>query len=53
MENNELKIELYPEKETRYDFPKSSVKKIITKEVLDHSLNPEQNLAYMHSMFLY
>ena len=49
MENNELKIELYPEKETRYDFPKSSVKKIITKEVLDHSLNPEQNLAYMHS----
>ena len=49
MENNELKIELYPEKEARYDFPKESVKNIITKNILDHSLNPNQNLAYMHS----
>ena len=49
MENNELKIELYPEKEPRYDFPKKSVKEIITKDVLDHSLNPNQSLAYMYS----
>ena len=49
MENNELKIELYPEKKPRYNFSKDPVKEIITKEVLDHSLNPNQNLAYMYS----
>ena len=46
---NELKIELYPEKEPRYTFDKQPVSNIITKDVLDHSLNPEQNLAYIHS----
>ena len=49
MENNELKIELYPEKQPRYEFPKESIKNIITKDVLDHSLNPNQNLAYLNS----
>ena len=45
--SNELKIELYPEKEPRYDFPKQSVSNLITKDVLDHSLNPQQRLAYI------
>lgn len=49
MENNELKIELYPENKPRYEFPKESVKNIITKDVLDHSLNSNQNLAYLNT----
>ena len=43
---NELKIELFPEKEPRYTFDKRPV--IIEKNVLDHSLDPNQNLAYMN-----
>ena len=53
MENNELKIELYPENKPRYDFPKKSIEEIITKDefkdVLDHSLDLNQNLAFMYS----
>ena len=49
MESNELKIELYPNKEPRYSFPKESIKDLITKDVLSHSLNVEQNLAYTYS----
>ena len=44
---NELKIELFPEKEPRYTFDKRPV--IIEKNVLDHSLDPNQSLAYMNS----
>ena len=46
---NELKIELYPEKEPRYTFDKSPVYNIIPKGTLDHSLDPKQNLAYIDS----
>ena len=46
---NELKIELFPEKEPRYTFDKRPVKSIIEKNVLDHSLDPNQNLAYLNS----
>ena len=49
MESNELKIELYPNNEPRYSFPKESIKDLITKDVLSHSLNVEQNLAYIDS----
>jgi len=47
--SNELKIELFPEKEPRYTFDKKPVFGIIEKNVLDHSLDPNQNLAYMNS----
>ena len=50
MENsNELKIELYPEKEPRYNFDKEPLSNIITKDTLDQSFNPQQSLAYIHS----
>jgi len=50
MENsNELKIELYPEKKPRYNFDKEPLSKIITKDTLDQSFNPQQSLAYIHS----
>ena len=47
--SNELKIELYPDKEPRYSFEKNNVTQIIPKDVLDHSLNKEQQLAYLNS----
>ena len=46
---NELKIELYPEKEPRYNFEKQPVSSLLTKDILDHSLNKDQSLAYIHS----
>ncbi len=49
MESNELKIDLYPDNKPRYDFPKKSVKSLITKDTLDHSLNKDQQLAYIYS----
>ena len=49
MENNELKIELYPENKPRYTFNKASVKNIISSDVLDHSLDINQQLAYINS----
>ncbi len=54
MESNELRIELYPEKEPRYTFQKDSIKKfIITKDTLAHSLNANQELAFMYSNILF
>jgi hypothetical protein len=47
MQSNELKIDLYPNKEPRYFFPKESVKYLITKDTLAHSLNTIQKLAYI------
>ena len=47
--SNELKIELYPEKKPRYNFDKEPLSKIITKDTLDQSFNPQQSLAYIHS----
>ena len=50
MENkNELKIELYPENKPRYIFDKEPIKKILPKDVLGHSLDLKQELAYMSS----
>ena len=49
MQSNELKIELYPNNKPRYSFPKQSIKNLITKDVLSHSLNVNQNLAYTYS----
>ena len=49
MESKELKIELYPEKEPRYTFDKDSIKKLITKDTLGHSLNENQDLAFTYS----
>ena len=47
--NNELKIELYPDKKPRYEFSKESVKKILEKDTLAHSLDLDKNLAYLGS----
>ena len=47
LKENELKIDLYPRKKPRYTFNKTPVSKLITKDVLGHSLNPEQSLAYI------
>ena len=44
---NELKIELYPDRQPRYTFEKNSLREIITKDVLDHSLDPNKSLAYI------
>ena len=44
--NNDLKIDLYPENQARYEFPKESVKHIITKGTLGHSFDENQNLAF-------
>ena len=49
MRNNELKIDLYPNKEPRYSFPKESVESLITKDTLGHSLNKDQQLAFIKS----
>ena len=49
LKENELKIDLYPEKSPRYTFDKTPVSKLITKDVLGHSLNLEQSLAYIDS----
>jgi len=47
--SNELKIELFSEKEPLFTFDKKQVNSIIEKNVLDHSLDPNQNLAYIYS----
>ena len=47
VKSNELKIVLYPEKEPRYDFPKTSVKDILPKDTLGHSFNENQSLAFL------
>ena len=49
MDSHELKIELYPEKKPRYTFEKDSIKNIITKDTLGHSLNENQDLAFINS----
>ena len=46
--NNELKIELYPDRKPRYEFPKSSIKSIISKDVLSHSLDINKELGFLN-----
>ena len=50
MNQNELKINLYPENKSRYDsiFKKRPVSELITKDTLDHSLNINQELAFIN-----
>ena len=45
--NNDLLINLYPEKQPRNEFTKESVKKLIMKDTLAHSLNENQYLAFL------
>ena len=47
--SNPLKIELYPENKPRYTFEKKPVIEMLQKDILEHSLNPKQKLAYMES----
>ena len=47
MESTELKIDLYPDREPRYSFPKESVSTILKKDILAHSLKENQELAYL------
>jgi hypothetical protein len=37
--SNELKIELYPDRQPRYDFKKESLENIIPKDVLSYSFD--------------
>ena len=46
--SRELKIELYPDREPRYTFDKSSLKYIIPKDVLSCSFDKNRELAYIH-----
>ena len=47
LDSNELKIILYPEKQPRYQFKKEPIQKIISKDVLHHSLEPNKRLAFL------
>ena len=48
-QNNDLKIELYPEKKPRYKYNRSSLKRCVTKDTLAFSFNEEDELAYINS----
>ena len=48
-QNNDLKIELYPEKKPRYDFYTSSLKGYITKDTLAFSFNEKDELAFVNT----
>ena len=45
--NNDLKIELYPDREPRYDFPKEPLKNIIPKDALGYSFDKNKELAFI------
>ena len=47
--NNELKIDLYPDQKPRYNFEKESVKKLLEKDTLAHSLDLDKNLGCLNS----
>ena len=47
--NNELKISLYPDKKPRYEFEREPVKEIIGEDTLAHSLDINQELAFLDS----
>ena len=46
-ENNELKIELYPDRQPRYDFPKEPLENIIPKDALGYSFDKKEKLAFI------
>ena len=45
--SNELKIELYSDREPRYDFTKEPLEKIIPKDVLAYSFDKKEELAFI------
>ena len=45
--SNELKIELYQDREARYDFDTNPLKKIIPKDALAYSFDKNKELAYI------
>ena len=45
--SNKLKIELYPDREPRYDFTKEPLEKIIPKDVLAYSFDKKEELAFI------
>ena len=47
--NNDLKIELYPDREPRYDFGKQSLEGIIPKDTLAYSFDKKEKLASIYS----
>ena len=47
--NNDLKIELYPEKYPRYNFKKEPIKNILTKDTLGYSFNSNDEYAFINS----
>ena len=47
-QNNDLKIELYPEKKPRYNFEKSSLENLVDKDTLAFSFNEKDELAYIN-----
>ena len=47
--NNELKIELFPDRKARNEFETESLKKLINKDTLSHSLDINKELAYINS----
>ena len=47
--NNELKINLYPNKKPRYEFEREPVKELINEDTLGHSLNINEELAFLYS----
>lgn len=47
--NNETKISLYPDKKPRYEFEREPVKELINEDTLGHSLNINEELAFLDS----
>ena len=46
---NDLKIELYPTNKPRYKFETKPIKEFLPQDIVDHSLNSKQQLAFMDS----
>ena len=47
--SNDLKIELYPKNKSRYKFETKPIKEYLPTDIVDHSFDPNKNLAYMDS----
>ena len=49
MESSDLKIELYPDREPRYNFDRLPISKILPDKCLSHSFNKNQQLGNLYS----
>ena len=49
MKENELKINLYPDRIPRYTFKKEPVLQLISSDTLAYSFDKNQNLAFINS----